>query len=70
MFLYLLLQQGNQLAIGFVFWLIMLVLAISGVFWYRKTPNATYFVAGGNVLVFILFFILGWAEFGWPIAGK
>jgi hypothetical protein len=68
--LILLREGGGQMSIGFVFWLLMLLWLILGFVWYwpRGTPTA-YPMVGGHVLIFVLFFILGWATFGFPIGG-
>jgi hypothetical protein len=54
---------------GFVFWLLMLLWVI---FWGVRSVHPTAlggFAWGGDVLMFILFFLIGWHVFGWPIHG-
>ncbi len=53
------------MTIGFVFWLIMLLWLLFG--FYRDWPN--HQIVGGNLLLFILLFLLGWRLFGFPIQG-
>ena len=70
--LFLLLREGGgQMSIGFVFWLLMLLWLILGFVWYwpRGAAAPGYPVIGGHLLIFVLFFILGWATFGFPIGG-
>jgi len=55
------------MTIGFIFWLLMLLWLVFGVWAYRSAPN--WPVAGGSVFVLVLLFLLGWKTFGWPIAG-
>lgn len=63
-------EGGGQFSIGFVFWLLMLLWVVLGFVWYWPRGGATaYPMAGGHVLIFVLFFILGWAVFGFPIGG-
>jgi len=57
------------MSIGFVFWLLMLLWII---FWGVRTVHPTVlggWTWGGDLLIFILFFLVGWHVFGWPIHG-
>jgi len=56
------------MTIGFIFWLLMLLWFVFGVWTFRGTPGAPA-VWGGSVFMFILLFLVGWKVFGWPIAG-
>ena len=56
------------MTIGFIFWLLMLLWLLFGVY-YRRAVLGTPLVWGGDALLFVLLFLLGWRVFGWPIAG-
>jgi hypothetical protein len=56
------------MTIGFVFWLLMLLWLIFGAYT-NRAAFGTPLVWGGNALLFVLIFLLGWRVFGWPIAG-
>jgi Flp pilus assembly protein protease CpaA len=58
------------MTIGFIFWLLMLLWLVFGAWthWSAATPP-NWPVLGGSLFAFILFFLLGWKVFGWPIAG-
>lgn len=68
------LAEGGKLTISFIYWLLMLLWVIFGIVWYwPRVPTpapAPRSYAFGHVLIFVLFFILGYAEFGWPIGGR
>lgn len=51
------------MTLGLAFWVIMLIWLIFGV--WSAWPNVH--AAGGTGLLFVLLFILGWAQFGPPI---
>lgn len=57
------------MSIGFLFWLLMILWVI---FWgwrgWSGPPEQRYLV-GGGLLVFALFFLLGWRVFGFVIQG-
>jgi hypothetical protein len=55
------------MSLGLIFWILMLVWFVFGVYQHRANFNG--FAAGGSLLTFILFLILGWAAFGAPIRG-
>lgn len=65
-----LLATGGTLSIGVVFWIVMLILLIFG-FWtnWPATP-AGWRPLGFNLVLWFLLFLLGWSEFGFPIAGR
>lgn len=55
---------------GFVYWLLMLLSFLFGFYaWAPEFRSGRYGILGGNVLLFILLFLLGWKVFGWPIQG-
>jgi hypothetical protein len=56
------------MSIGEIFWVIMLLLLIFG-FGYRAAPDrfGNWGWAGGGLIIFILFFLLGWKNFGFII---
>jgi signal transduction histidine kinase len=53
--------------IGYIFWAIFLVIIILSVIGWR-TPNWQYGWAN-NIVILILLFLLGWAEFGFILQG-
>ncbi len=56
------------MSVGFVFWLIMLLWLVFGFFVFWPVGYSNY-AFGGNILLFILLFLLGWKVFGFPIHG-
>jgi len=50
---------------GLVFWILMLLWLIFGVW----TGYPSYIAIGGTLLVFLLFVLVGWQVFGPPIHG-
>jgi len=58
------------MSIGFVYWLLMLLWFLFGLWSGRADIQAGNFgPIGGNLLIFLLLFLLGWAVFGFPIHG-
>jgi hypothetical protein len=59
------------MTIGFLFWLLMILWLIFGLYWnWPSQPGPSGFAPlGGNLLLFILLFLLGWATFGFVIQG-
>jgi len=53
--------------IGFVFWLLMLLWLVFGLYLFWPQGGATFVPLGGNLLLFVLLFLLGWKSFGMPI---
>lgn len=54
-----------MLTFGLVFWLLMLLWFIYGIWgWWSPQPN---WIFGNTVFLFILFLLLGWHVFGQPI---
>jgi len=61
-------SEGRVVTIGFVFWLLMVLWLIFGVYWNRSDiRGGNYGLLGGNLLLFVLLFLLGWKLFGFPI---
>jgi lipopolysaccharide export LptBFGC system permease protein LptF len=56
------------MTLGFIFWLLMLLALVFGVYTNRGAVG-TPFVWGGSLFWWILLFLLGWKVFVWPIAG-
>ena len=56
------------MSIGFVFWLLMLLWLLFGAYVHRNAYGQPV-VWGGNLLLFVLLFLIGWRVFGWPITG-
>jgi hypothetical protein len=56
------------MGIGLLYWILMLFWLIFSL-WSGYSPGQpyTYRNWGGNLLTFILFLILGWAQFGAPV---
>jgi Na+/proline symporter len=51
--------------IGVLFWVLMIVWLIFGLYWNRGDfARGNYGLAGGHLLQFILLAILGWKVFG------
>ncbi len=58
------------MTIGVCFWILMLLWIVFGFYWNREDMRTgNYGVMGGNLLLFILLFLLGVKAFGWPIQG-
>jgi Na+/proline symporter len=54
--------------IGFLFWLLMLLWLLFGLWWNRTDlRGGNYGLVGGNLLLFIVLCLLGWQTFGNPI---
>ena len=56
------------MSLGLIFWVLMLIWLVGGIYYGYANPNNPYLI-GGNVLLFILLLVLGWAAFGPPIHG-
>ena len=54
------------MTLGLAFWIIMLLWFIFGAYAAWSTPHAIL-PLGHNVLVFLLFLLLGWQVFGAPL---
>jgi Na+/proline symporter len=58
------------MTIGFVFWLLMILWLLFGIYWNRgDIRGGNYGMLGGNLMLFILLFLLGWHAFGFIIKG-
>ena len=58
------------MTVGFLFWLLMILWFVFGMYWNRDSIRGGNFGAfGGNLLLFILLFLLGWKVFGFVIQG-
>ncbi len=53
------------MTVAFLFWLLMILWLIFGLYWHRDD----HVVLGGSLLLWILLFLLGWKLFGFPIQG-
>ncbi len=53
------------MSLGLAFYIIMLICLVFGV--WRDWPN--HYAVGGNLMVFVLFLLIGWRVFGPPIHG-
>ena len=53
------------MSLGLAFYIILLIWAVFGVWW--NWPNQQ--VVGGNLMMFVLFLLLGWRVFGAPLHG-
>jgi len=56
--------------IGLLFWMLMILWIIFGFVWYRNGVAWSYGWSGNTLLLFALFFLLGWAEFGFILQGS
>lgn len=63
-------EGGGQLSLGFIYWFLLLVWIVFGGWsgYSLAGPERTRYW-GGNLLHFILLFIIGLALFGFPIGG-
>ena len=63
-------RKGIPLTIGFLFWLLMILWLVFGLYRNRgDIQGGNYGILGGSLLLFILLFLLGWKTFGFPIQG-
>jgi hypothetical protein len=60
-----------EMTIGFLFWLLMILWLIFGLYWsWPATPApAAFWPIGGHFVLWVLLFLLGWKVFGFPIHG-
>jgi len=64
------LLEDEVMTIGFVFWLLMILWLLFGLYWNRgDIRGGNYGILGGNLLLFVLLFLLGWKVFGFIIQG-
>ncbi len=53
---------------GILFWVIMLLWFLFGLYWQQgDIKEGRYGLAGGHLLLFVLLFLLGWKVFGPPL---
>lgn len=58
------------MTLGFLFWLLMILWLLFGLYWNRTDiQGGNYGILGGNLLLFVLLFLLGWKVFGFVIQG-
>lgn len=58
------------MTIGFIFWLLMILWLLFGFYVNRGDfQTGKYDTFGGNLLLFVLLFLLGWRVFGFVIQG-
>jgi hypothetical protein len=58
------------MSIGFLFWLIMILWLLLGVWQGRPSTGPwNWYPLGGTIILWILLFMLGWHVFGFPIHG-
>jgi hypothetical protein len=59
------------MSLGLAFWVLMFIWLILGLFWAwpgsAQTPYHAYLPMGGTILLFVLFLLLGWHDFGPPL---
>lgn len=56
--------------IGFIFWLLMILWFFFGIAWNSNASAlGTWGLWGNWILLFVLFFILGWHDFGFVVKG-
>ena len=54
--------------IGMIFWMLMIIWALFGIMWNTNPgPFGTWGLWGNWLLLFVLFFILGWHDFGFVV---
>ena len=55
--------------IGYVFWLFFILWFVFGMWWHWPATNerSAFIPLGGNLLLFILIFLLGWQTFGFIV---
>lgn len=66
------LESEFIVSIGFLFWLLMVLWLVFGMYinWPADQSNPRNFgIMGGNLLLFVLLFLIGWAVFGFVIQG-
>ena len=54
------------MSIGLLFWILMVLWFVLGIFRWQG-PLDPRLALGGDLLIFILLFLLGWASFGFVI---
>jgi len=54
---------------GLLFWILMILWLLFGLWWWWPAAGASYLVLGFPVLLFVLLALLGWQVFGPAIKG-
>ena len=63
-------QEGaRDMTLGLAFWILMLIWLVFGIVLPLTPYGHPYAVVGGNLLIFILFLLVGWKTFGAPLHG-
>lgn len=57
------------MSVSLLFWIIMLIWLIFGIFTYWPAGGARPWPLGGHVVLWILLALLGWRVFGAPLQG-
>jgi hypothetical protein len=69
-FVWIFVLEGCTVPIPFIFWLLMILWLLFGLYWNRSDiRGGNYGVMGGNLLLFVLLLLLGIGIFGSPIKG-
>jgi len=55
------------MAMGLIFWVLMLLWLVLGIWQGYNAGVPNHYVIGGNVMLFILLLLLGWQSFGAPV---
>lgn len=54
--------------VGMLFWLLMILWFLFGLYWNRgDLQGGNYGIVGGNLMLFVLLFLLGWKVFGFVL---
>ena len=54
--------------IGILFWMLMILWFLFGLYWNRgDVAGGNYGIVGGNLLLFVVLFLLGWLVFGFVL---
>lgn len=60
--------KEDNMPIGILYWMLMILWFIFGLYWNRADlSGGNYGVMGGNLMLFILLFIIGWKMFGFVV---
>jgi len=65
--LYGFIQGRNQISIGLIFWILMLLWLAYGFRNNYAAGRLNYRSFGGHALLWVLLFLLGWQAFGFPV---
>ena len=58
------------MTLGLAYWILLLIWAVFGLAWNWPGNNVgTYGPVGNTILIFVLFLLLGWHDFGAPLHG-